>query len=146
MIRVSYRRAEDRSQGDRWIGVLQDHGVAFIWCGHQHRNRDVSTRTNGEAAQVCARMILEGARKPQLAESRAEQMRGAWRSLTSGAGFQHPASVIEGARTACARNADAYLALVAEAREHPDLNDTEPTPVPAPAAPAEIGEIPDWML
>src|SRR5881394_112123 len=123
MIRVSYRRAADRTAGDRWIGVLQHYGVAFVWCGHEHRNRDVSTQTNGEAAQVCARMILEGARRPALAESRAEQMRNAWRSLAGGAGFQYPTSVIEGARVACAENADAYLALVDQVRQHPDLND-----------------------
>ncbi len=145
VIRVSYRRAADRTTGDRWIGVLQHDGVAFIWCGHEHHNRDVSTQTNGEAAQVCARMILEGARRPQLAESRAEQLRNAWRSLARGGGFQHPASVIEGARSACAENAAAYLALVEETRQHPALNDTETTPTPAPAVPAEIGELPAWM-
>lgn len=145
MIRVSYRRHPDRSQGDRWIGVLQVCGVLLVPCGHVHHNRDVSTRTGGEAAQVCARMILEGARRPALAASRAEQMRDAWRSLAGGAGFQYPASVIEGARQACAENAAAYLALVDEVRAQPDLNDTEPKPAPAPAPPAEIGEMPDWM-
>jgi len=146
VIRVSYRRADDRTQGDRWIGVLQSGGVAFVWCGHEHRNRDVSTQTNGEAAQVCARMILEGARRPALAEFRAEQIRNAWRSLASGAGFQHPASVIEGARSECAKRAGEYLALVDEVRQHPELNDTVPRPTTHVSDPAEIGEMPDWML
>lgn len=145
MIRVSYRRAVDRSSGDRWIGVLQVRGVLLVACGHEHRNRDVSTGAGGEAAQVCARMILEGARRPQLAESRAAQLRNRWQSLTSGTGFAVPKTLIEQAKQDGAANADAYLALVDEVRTHPELHDTD---LPRPAAPEpaqEIGELPAWM-
>lgn len=148
MIRVSYRRAAVRTAGDKWIGVLQDCGVAFVWCGHEHHNRDVSTRSGGEAAQVCARMILEGARNENIAQSRAQQFRTAYLALTSGAGFTAPASTIEAAKKHGEERAAAYLALVAEVRQHPNLNATTPatTPTPDPAKPAEVGEIPDWML
>ncbi len=148
MIRVSYRRDQDRSRDDRWIGVLQDHGVAFVWCGHLHHNRDVSTKSGGEAAQVCARMILQGARIPAIAASRADQFRNAWRTLTMGGGFTVPTSVIEAAKKSGAERAAEYLALVEEVRRRPDLHDTEPAKPPVPPAPparAEVGPMPDWM-
>lgn len=146
MIRVSYRRDTDRSNGNRWIGVLQVRGVLLVACGHTHHNRDVSTRAGGEAAQVCARMILEGARRPQTAEHRAAQLRNAWQSLTDGTGFTVPKTLIEQARRDCAANADAYLALVEEIRQQPDLHDTDQPRLPAaPAVEQEIGELPAWM-
>jgi hypothetical protein len=142
MIRVSYRR-----DGDQWVGVLKDSANAtIVECGHTHTNRDMTTTTGGEAAQVCARMILLGARNQHTADSRARGYRTAWLSLTSTAGFAVPASVIEKVRAEGPARAAAYLARVDQVRQHRDLHTTR-QPAPAPAAePAEVGDMPDWML
>jgi hypothetical protein len=143
MIRVTYRR-----DGDQWIGVLIAGKDVIAECGHTHTNRDHTTRTGGEAATVCARMILAGARRPQLADFRADNLRNRWQSLTSGTGFQTPAGLVESAQLHCAENAAAYLALVAQIRTHPDLNTTTaPTAPTAPARePVDTGDLPSWML
>jgi hypothetical protein len=144
MIRVSYRK-----DGDQWVGVLKDNANAtIVECGHAHTNRGITTKTGGEAATVCARMILAGARRPQLADSRADSLRNAWQSLTSGAGFQLPAGLVESAKQHCAENAAAYLALVDQVRTHPDLNTTTTPAVPAAPTPETVdtGDLPDWML
>lgn len=141
MIRVSYRR-----DGDRWVGILRDGNEVIAECGHTHRNRDVSTQTNGEAAQVCARMILAGARNPATAEHRAERYRTAWLAFTRGGGFTVPASVIQDAKKEGAARAAAYLALVDQVRAL--LTDRQPTPTPSPtaSATADLGDMPDWMF
>jgi hypothetical protein len=146
MIRVSYRRAENRDDGDRWIGVLQVNGVLLVACGHEHHNRDMSTRAGGEAAQVCARMILEGARNPNIAASRAKQLAARWMGLAGGTGWTYSAGMLTQAREQSENNAFAYLALVAEVRAHPELNVTEPPKPPEPVTERVIGDMPDWML
>lgn len=147
MIRIGYRQ-DDSYSGDRprWIGLLRVAGTVLVECGHAHINRDDSSATAGEAARVCARMILAGARRPAVAAGRAEQMRNAWARLAGDAGFAAPASVIEKAKVESADRATAYLALVDQVRAHPDLNTTAPRRAQPKIETAEIGEMPDWML
>lgn len=146
VIRVSYRR-----DGDQWVGVLRASamsgaGAVLVECGHTHHNRDVTTMIGGEAAQVCARMILLGARNPNTAEARARGFRTAWLALTRTTGFMVPAGMAEKAQADGVVLADDYLARVDQVRRHRDLNTTRPAAKPSPAAPAEVSEIPDWML
>lgn len=145
MIRVSYRK-----DADRWVGVLKIGKTTLVECGHTHHNRDFSTSTYGEAAQVCARAILDGARRPATAEHRANQLRNAWLRLTTGAGFTFSDTVIEATKQAAAERASAYLILVEQVRRHPDLNarPAQPTQPQASRTPAAVEELPagHWMF
>lgn len=140
MIRVSYQRADDQ-----WTGVLRAGQTVLVECGHHHTNRDMTTSA-GTSAQSCARAILDGARNPNTAADRHHQLRTAWARILNGTGFTLPTVLIEEAKQASAANAAAYLALVDQVRQHPDLTTEAPKPAPAAAEPAEVGEIPDWML
>lgn len=140
MIRVSYRR-----DGDQWVGLLKVGKAALVECGHRHTNRDVTTAAGGEAAQVCARMILAGARNPATAEHTAERYRTAYLALTTGAGFAHPAGMVEKVKADGAGRATAYLALVDQVRAHPELTTVPVRPAAPATAPAEVGELPSWM-
>ncbi len=145
MIRVSYRRAENRDAGDRWIGVLQVRGVLLVACGHEHRNRDCSYPSSGESATDCARMILRGTTNQATAKGRADGYRRAWQSLARGAGFQVPASTIEKAKQDGRRNAEHYLAAVGTSRVFL-ATATAPEPTNELSIEEPSGCMPDWML
>jgi hypothetical protein len=140
MIRVSYRR-----DGDQWVGLLKVGKTTLVECGHCHTNRDVTTAAGGEAAQVCARMILAGARNPATAEHTAQRYRTAYLVLTTGAGFAHPADLIDKVKADGAARATAYLALVDQVRAHPELTTEAATPATPATEPAAVGELPSWM-
>lgn len=141
MIRASYRK-----EGDQWVGVLKAGKTTVVECGHRHTNRDMSTAAGGEAAPVCARMILAGARNPATAAQTAQRYRTAYLALTTGAGFTHPADMIAKVKADGAARAAAYFDLVDQVRAHPEFTATAPGRLAAPAtAPAEVGEFPSWM-
>lgn len=117
VLKAGTKRSGDEHTGFRYTGVLRHRGRIVIECGHTHHNRDISTRVNGEAASVCARMILRGAQNPATAEHTASNFRTAWMNLTRGTGFQVPKSVIEGAQQRSQKNAEDYLEKVAEIRQ-----------------------------
>ncbi|BCY11010.1 hypothetical protein [Actinoplanes sp. L3-i22] len=93
VLRTSYRREGEAG----WVGVLRDGRAPVVECGHRHHHRDLST-SRGEAAQVCARMILRGAENDAAARDRAHRLRTAWQALASAGGFHVPVSTVESAK------------------------------------------------
>lgn len=142
-IRASYRRSGESG----WTGVVRLGRMELVECGHTHANRDMTT-ARGEAATVCARMILRGAQLDATAQHRAAAIRTAWQRLTSAAGFAVPVSTIEKAKADAPKAAAAYLAKVAVVRaalaEQQAATAPEEPPATTPAP--EIGEMPAWML
>lgn len=45
--------------GSMWEGAIRTaNGAVVISCGHSHRNRDQTTRSSGDSAQYCARLLM----------------------------------------------------------------------------------------
>jgi hypothetical protein len=139
-------RAGYRSAGERWVGVVHVDGRPLIECGHEHENRDMTTTGGGKAAVVCAREILDGARKPATADHVAGRMRTAWQRVNTGAGFVQPAGWLDRVKRAGADAAADYLRRVAIVREALPAEAPALVPVPAAAVETEIGDMPEWMM
>lgn len=99
------------------VGVLRRGREIAAECGHPHTNRDTSSRTGGTSAADCARELVRAARRPRLAESRAAEIAGSWRKLTSSRGFAVPSSAIERAKAEAPQDAAAYCGRVAAVAE-----------------------------
>ncbi len=141
MIRASYRRA-----GDKWAGVVRVGRAVLVDCGHEHDNRDMSTSA-GTAATVCAREILDGARRPATCDQIAERKRTAYARVRTGAGFVQPTGWLNGLKDSCARAAEDYRARVAVVRAALPEHDHYPVPAIAPEpAEAPVGDLPEWMM
>jgi hypothetical protein len=114
-LRPGSRRVPGINDRDfRYVGVIRRADRIVVECGHEHTNRDWSTREN--SAVDCARDIIAGAVNPDFAERTAQRRRRAWESLTRSTGFTAPASTITAARITAADDAQAYLAAVATVR------------------------------
>lgn len=97
--------------GYRYIGQLRDGRAVLVECGHEHDNRNQSTRTSGESATDCMVMTLRATALPALREDRINGYQAAWQRLTRNP-FGVPASTIEAAKADSACAADAYAHLV----------------------------------
>lgn len=99
------------ADGYRHTGVLRHGNTILATCGHEHTNRDQSTRTSGESARDCITMALRSTVNAATRDDRADSYRNAWMRLTRGS-FTVPASTIDKAKADSAANADQFLALV----------------------------------
>lgn len=115
---IGTRRVENSSSGYRdyrHIGVLRAGVDTVAECGHEHTNRDCSTKTNGTSAADCIRQAARAADKhdtyPAIRESLVRDFRNGWQRLRRG-GFSVPTGTIERAKQESAAKADAYDALI----------------------------------
>lgn len=100
-------------RGWRYTGVLRRGETILISCGHEHANRDQSTKTGGTSAKDCITIAVRHTRLPQGAALAADEIRNRWQRLNR-TGFQVPADTLAQAKVECAERANAYLALVDE--------------------------------
>lgn len=134
-----------RADNDMYVGVLRVGRQVVAECGHLHRNRDISSRTNGPAARDCMKDIVAAAKRPSLAAERATRIRTAWMNTQRGP-WATTAAQVERLKVELAADAVAYEALVVEVRSLLDQFPTETTTAPVVTAlDCEVGEMPDWM-
>lgn len=139
------RRVQMADGTFRYVGQVRCGGDVVAECGHEHRNRDMSSKTNGTSATDCVRDIINGAQLTSAAEYIADRIRTRWQR-TSAAGFVAPREPAGAAEQRCAAAAAAYLDAVAKARAAHAAAAAPPPKVPPAAEPQQLGDMPDWML
>ncbi len=98
-------------RGWTYTGVIRHGDQVLVTCGHEHTNRDQTTKTGGTSAKDCITTAVRHTQLPQGAQMHAAEIRQRWQHLTR-RGFQIPADTLAKAKADCAAQADAYLTLV----------------------------------
>jgi hypothetical protein len=146
-IRIGTRRDEG-GRDDRdytYVGVLRQGRRVIAECGHQHKNRDHSSRFGGTSALDCITDIVRASRDQHFADQLINQVRTR-NSGDGGAGFQVSAATLAEWRARDAADAAKLADVIAAVAA---LDVAWPPKPAAPVAPVEevqeIGEMPEWM-
>lgn len=112
---IGTRRTTLADSTYRYTGVITAGTTTLADCGHQHRNRDQTTRTGGTSARDCITLLLRATVLPALAEQLTTEAANAWQALTRG--FGAPADTIARAKAESAKAAAAMLGRITALRE-----------------------------